>query len=140
MKELTKGFRIESGSDQHGRIVFSLYKTGSFYNNTFVEYSRPEFLKSFYLEPDQTIESIEGELSREIMLNDWSRWNTELPKGQEVEISEAIYYHLLEALPPHKWQGSYFEVGEPHHHENGRAIYRACWMNDGKYFTGYPKS
>lgn len=77
---------------------------------------------------------------RETELNDWSRFNKDLNKGQRVEISEEIYHHFLGVLPPQNWgrEASYFEVGEPHHHEGGKAIHRACWIEYGRFYTGYP--
>jgi hypothetical protein len=95
----------------------------------------PESVKEWYQRPTQQ------QIDNEIMLNDWSRWNESLKPGQIVEIGEAVYWSLLECLPPKLYNGNYFEVGEPNHHDNkGRAVHRACWIDAGKYFTGYPKS
>lgn len=96
----------------------------------------PETVKEYPTRPTQ------AQINIEIQLNDWSRWNVEpLNPGQKIEISEAIYWNLLECLPPKIYHGSYFEVGEPNHHDNkGMAVHRACWKEGGKYFTGYPKS
>jgi len=95
----------------------------------------PILVREFEAEPTRE------ELQKEMMSNDWSRWNTDLrPNLEPVEISEFIYWDMLGALPPHRRQGSYFEVGEPHHHlNNGKPIHRAFWKENGLYFTGYPK-
>lgn len=84
---------------------------------------------------------IAPECVRSADINDWSRWNQQdLNPGQKIEISEDIYDHLLNCLPPRNWKGGYFEVGEADHHaNNGRAIHRACWKENGKYYTGYPQ-
>lgn len=81
-----------------------------------------------------------GEINRQIILNDWNRWNTSLNKIDVIEISEAVYYNLLEALPPRNWKGNYFEVGEPYNHENGKPIHRACIKIDDKFYTGHPET
>lgn len=134
MQQINQFFAIDKGYTKENIPVTTLYKTGGMYNGHFYELSEPEYIKAFY--NDVTPK----ELEREMILNDWSRWNKELPKGQKVEISEAIYYHLLSCLPPRNWVKNYFEVGEADHHdENGKAIYRACWIEDNKFFTGYPK-
>lgn len=80
------------------------------------------------------------EKEQDVQLSDWTRFNTSLLPGQRVEITAEIYHELLDCLPPHVWnrETSYFEVGEPHHHEAGKAIHRACWIEFGKFFTGYP--
>lgn len=82
------------------------------------------------------------EIYRQIMLNDGYRWRkAELKEGEKLEISERVYYFLLNCMPPRRWIGNYFEVGEcDHHDEKGVAIYRACNVVDGKYYTGHPKT
>ena len=112
-----------------------LYKThGKYQNGELFELAEPENVKEFETEPT------EAELLHEIELNKWERWNKELTEEQNVEISENVYYHLLNCLPPRNWKGNYFEVGEAHHHDNrGKAIYRACWKVENKFYTGYPK-
>lgn len=105
-------------------------------NGEFIERKiEPEIIKEYETKPTQS------QLDEEITLNDWSRWNVQpLTEGQRIEISEAIYWHLLECLPPRKYNGSYFEVGEPDHHDkNGKPIHRACWIENGKFYTGYPR-
>jgi hypothetical protein len=74
------------------------------------------------------------------VLNDWTKWNAQpLKEGQRIEISEHIYYELMNCLPPHVHLCNYFEVGEPNHHDSqGKPVHRACWIEDGKYYTGYP--
>lgn len=110
----------------------SLFKTASKYG----PYDEPQFLQLWNGSVNDNLASI----NEQVALEDWSRWNTELPEGQKVEISESIYYHLLNCLPPRNWHKTYFEVGEAHHHTNeGRAIHRACWIENDKYYTGYPK-
>lgn len=81
------------------------------------------------------------ECVRSANINDWSRWNEQsLTHGQKIEISEDIYEQLMGCVPPINCNGSYFEVGEADHHTNaGRAVYRACWKEEGKYYTGYPR-
>jgi hypothetical protein len=74
------------------------------------------------------------------ILNDWTRWNKSLKFGDCCEISEHVYNSMLEAVPPVNWVGSYFECGEPHHHRNGKAIRRAFWKVDNRFFTGYPNN
>lgn len=80
------------------------------------------------------------QIYREIMLNDWRRWNTELKKDEIIEVSEYIYDEMLNCLPPRNWQGAYFEVGEPHSHENGLPIHRAFLKVKNKYYSGHPET
>jgi len=104
------------------------------YGSQYGMYDNPELIKEYPHRPTLS------EIKHEININDWARWNTELIKDSEpVEVGESVYYHMLECLPPRNWKGSYFEVGEPHHHENGKAIHRAFWEDNGKFYTGYPK-
>lgn len=130
-------FAIDTGTTKDGQCVTSLFKTHWEYNGTHYPIDRPENVKDWY-----GIAPTDAEINHEILLNDWSRWNTELPKGQEVEISEYIFWELFGAVPPRNVQADtkYFECGECHHHEGGKAIHRACWIKDGKFYTGYPKT
>lgn len=130
MTQINEFYSIEKGITKNNIPVTSLYKIAGKYNGQHFLLSEPEFIRAFYGE------NVENEIKEEIELNNWKR---ELFEGQKVQISENIYYHLLNCLPPRNWQKSYFEVGEPHHHKNGKAIHRACWIENGKYFTGYPK-
>lgn len=122
-------FKIITGLNKNGQSITSLYKVGV--NGT--TFTEPVFLKMW---EEPTPEEIENEK----MLNDWSRWNEKLIKDEIIEVSGAIFYDMLGCLPPHKMEGNYFEVGEPNHHDNkGRAIYRAFYYENGKYYTCYPK-
>jgi len=132
-------YSLESGVNKNSQTVFSLWQThykDKYYPDA-VQLSEPIYIKCYGEEcPDDQI------VLAEIELNDWSRWNTELPKGQNVEISENVFWQLFGAVPPRNVQSGakYFECGEAHHHDNGKAIYRACWIKDGKFYTGYPKA
>jgi len=121
----------------HGNDIFRLtglklfkVKSGDY------SFDEPQEVKEFDTEPTKE------ELQNEAKLNDWSRWNEGLrPNEEPVEVSEAIYWDMLGAVPPHVHKGSYFEVGEPHHHlNNGKPIHRAFWKEGNKFFTGYPKN
>lgn len=138
MEKVNELFAIENGITSNGQTVSTLYKThGKWDNGDLFELHRKSYIKSFY---DLSEADLKAAIEQEIFLNDWARWNKGLSEGQKVEINEATYMDQLGCLPPHKWQGSYFEVGEPHHHDNkGRAIHRACWIEEGNYYTGYPK-
>jgi hypothetical protein len=143
---------LEGNTGNKGQKCLSLYKTHYLYNDKPQELDEPEILKVFYF--DEVLNGPNGnrptdeEINHVIELNDWSRWNKELIKDKEpVEVSENIYYDMLNCLPPKNWKGTYFEVGEAHHHDNnGKAIHRAFWSEDSntrpytRYFTGYPKS
>ena len=126
---------IKTEINKNGQRITTLYKLrGQYPNGTYFELDEPEYLKLWEGLPNY------DQIGREIELNNWKRWNAQpLQKGQKIEISEAIYYHLMGCLPPHYSQKNYFEVGEPDHHENGRAVHRACWIEDGNFYTGYPK-
>ena len=142
MKQITPQYMTEIGTTANGQPVITLYKNfGKWDNGDLFELSEKQHIKDFYSDQyDGKDRDVNAEILHEIKLNDWSRWNKELPKGQKVEINENTYYDLLNCLPPHYCQNSYFEVGEAHHHDNtGKAIYRACWVEDGKYYTGYPR-
>jgi hypothetical protein len=117
--------------------LFNAYRLASGDNRERLNRAYPEWFSDLVTN-DNSIIARQAQPS--VNLSDWSRWNTELPKGQRVEINEEIYHELLGALPPRVWnqETSYFEVGEPHHHEEGRAIHRACWIEFGRYYTGYP--
>src|SRR3990167_2385649 len=101
-----KHYKLTNGLNKNGQNIFTLLKT-HFDDGT--EMREPEYIKLWENEPTQE------QIDEQILLNDWSRWNTELPKGQKVEISEAIYFTMLNCLPPRNWKDDYFEVGEPHH-------------------------
>lgn len=96
----------------------------------------PELINTYEQVPNR------NEIYREVMLNDGYRWRkAELKEGEAIEISERVYYFLLNCMPPRRWVGNYFEVGECDHHDGkGVAIYRACNVVDGKYYTGHPKT
>lgn len=127
---------LSIGENKNGQTIVSLYKTHYIYMGNKYEFTEPTFLKSWDING-----LTQDMINEEAMLNDWSRFNQELPEGQKVQISEAVYYDLLSCMPPRNWNGDYFEVGEPHHHNNeGKAIHRACWIENGLYYTGYPKN
>lgn len=132
VKRVNELYALVSYKKTQGCPGYELYLT-HYYNGAKLERrDEIELIKQWH-------EAVTDEMvTKELELNDWSRWNKELPKGQKVEISEYIYHYLLEVLPPNNWEGDYFEVGEPHHHEKGKAIHRACWMEGDKYYTGYP--
>jgi hypothetical protein len=142
MLTVDQSHRIETGKDRHGRTVIALFKV-KYADHLGREWdlSTPDYLKAWYLEEGQEPPTQE-EINREIELNDWSRWNRQpLTKDQKIEISEAIYWELLNCLPPRIHCSGYFEVGEPEHHDpkTGRAVHRACWIEGNKFYTGYPK-
>lgn len=142
MRRINEQYAVEVGPNSEGQIYTSLYKThGRWPNGDLFEYDRKHYVKAWSFTPDcNDTEVSDEEIQHEIMLNDYTRWNNDLKPGDKYEISEATYYDQLGSVPPHYHCGSYFEVGEPHHDdENGNTIYRACWMEDGKYYTGYPK-
>lgn len=140
MKKINEQYAMETGLSKNNQEVTTLYKTHFKMNNEFYKLDEPTYLKSWYFTPDTKDTRVTlAEIEHEMILNDWSRWNTELKRGEPLEVSEIIYYHMLSALPPKNWNGNYYEVGEPHHHENGKPIHRAFWQVGNKYFTGYPK-
>ena len=127
---------LNFGVNNNGQTIATLYKTHYLYNGIKCEFSEPNLLKFWDING-----LTQDMINEEAILNDWSRFNTELKDGQKVQISENIYYDLLGCLPPKNWNGNYFEVGEAHHHTNkGKAIHRACWIENGLYYTGYPKT
>lgn len=141
LTKINNQYETETGVTNNGQTVTTLYKThGKWDNGELFELSRKSYIKGWYFTPDvKDTEVTEADILKEIELNTWERWNKELPQGQKVEVSEAIYWDMLEALPPRKRNGNYFEVGEPHHHlNNGTPIHRACWIENNQYFTGYP--
>lgn len=114
--------------------LFQLVKTHYIDRGEVIEFSKPQILKEWEQKPNPM------EVINEIELNDWNRWKHALFKGQKVEVSEFIYDDMLNCLPPRNRKGNYFEVGEPHHHDTqGKPVHRAFWMEDGKYYTGYPR-
>lgn len=126
-----KQYKLIEGKNRHEIGVWSLFQT---HYADGKEMAEKVCVKSWYHTPPT-----EEEQAHEIELNDWSRCVGELTEGQKVEISEAIYYDLLSAVPPINMRNNYFEVGEAHHHTiEGKPIHRACWVEDGKYYTGYP--
>lgn len=120
---------------QQGKRFYDLYFNYSIYGKRRVQQLKePEFITGYAKKPSK------AEIYRQIMLNDWSRWNTELNDTDKIEVSENIYDEMLSVLPPRNWQRSYFEVGEPHHHDgNGKPVHRALNQVNGKYYTGHPK-
>lgn len=143
MKTINNQYATETGTTANGQTVTTLYKThGKFENGQLFELSSPEQIKDFYFTANSNdTETTEVDILNEIVLNDWSRWNKELTPNNTVEVSEYIYYEMLSCLPPINMNGSYFEVGEAHHHDNtGKPIHRAFWVEGSKYFTGYPKA
>ena len=127
--------------NRHGQKIHTLYKIAvSEEGKPRFAFSEPTYIHEWESDSEPTREMID----REIMLNDYSRWNKGLQKdAPPVEVSESVYYDMMGAVPPHYMTNNYFEVGEAHHHENGKPIYRAFWIentgNGYAYFTGYPK-
>jgi len=129
--------KLETGKDRHERDVTSLWKTGYYNGKEIEQLEEPKYLKAWY----DNIPT-EDEIAHEITINDWSRWNKSLQEGEPIEVSEYIYDHMFECLPPRNWDrtNGYFEVGEPYDHEDGIPIHRAFWKREGKYFTAHPNS
>lgn len=142
MKQINEQYAIEEGKTHNGQDITMLSKTHYKMGDKFYPLDTPSQIKNWYFTPDTNDTKVtDEEIQREIILNDWSRWNEDLKEGDPVEVSEYIYYEMLSVLPPKNWNGNYFEVGEPHHHDNkGKAIHRAFWQDGNKYFTGYPKN
>ena len=137
MEQINEQYAIHAGLKNNGQKVISLYKTHIKIGDDYYEKDK-RYIKSWYFDTNDK-EVIKEEINHEIVIDDWSRWNEHLNIGDKFEISECTYYDLLNCLPPHRWDGSYFEGGEPHHHlNNGKAIHRACWIEEGKFYTGYP--
>lgn len=135
MNRYNEQYATTTGVNKNGQTITTLYKTHYKFGNALHEFLEPQYIKLW----EGTAEALASDIEEQIELNDWERWNTSLHKGQRVEISEAIFYNLLGSVPPKRMERNYFEVGEAHHHEQGRAIHRACWIEGGKYYTGYPK-
>lgn len=132
LTQIAPQYATTTGSNKNGQVITTLYKTHAIYNGSLYPLGEPTYIKLF---EDATPEQLQTEMT----LNDWARWNTELIKDKTVEVSENVYYQMLECLPPRNWRGHYFEVGEPNHHNSkGQPVHRAFWMDNGKYFTGYP--
>lgn len=126
---------LQTGTTKNSQPVYTLFQTHWEHNGNLRELLEHTYLKAWY-----EVEPTEQQISEEITLNDWARWNKELVPGQRVQVSEEIYYNLLGCVPPRIMQRNYFEVGEANHHEsNGKAIHRACWIENGLYYTGYPQ-
>lgn len=118
----------------NGDGTVSLYRTHYLYNYVLQECSEPVLLETFDHSPSWY------EVNQCLQLNDWSRWNHDLYPSQKVEVSERVYYDMLNCLPPRNWLGTYFEVGEAHHHTpEGKPIHRAFWKEGERYYTGYPR-
>lgn len=134
---IPQGFKLTTGPDKHGRTVYALLKLNIFRHN------EDTYIKSWYHDPNDAMSQppTQKDIDLEIELSDYSRWNKGLPKDQIVEVNKYVYEQMLCVLPPRNWgkhNRHYFEVGEAHHHENGRAIHRAFWIKDGRYYTGHP--
>ena len=50
------------------------------------------------------------------------------------EISEEVYEHFLNVLPPLCWRGGYFQCSEPYCHEGGKGRYLTFIKKDGTYW------
>ena len=57
----------------------------------------------------------------------WPESWANVPEWEEV--SEEVYDHFLNVLPPLVWRGSYFQIGEPYSHE----VIDGKWR--GRYLT-----
>lgn len=84
-------------------------------------------------------------ITRENWPEDWSR----VPDF--TEISEDVYNHFLNVLPPRIWVGDYFQCSEPYTHDAEwpggypKPMYMTFGKKDGKcyylgiqYYGGYP--
>ena len=54
-----------------------------------------------------------------------------------IETTEAMYWQMLECLPPREQDGARFLVGEPKtHNAEGKAVHACFWEKaDGRYFA-----
>lgn len=53
-----------------------------------------------------------------------------------VHTTEAMYWQMLEFLPPRADAGNRFLVGEPKtHNAEGKAVHACFWERDGSYFA-----
>ena len=57
-------------------------------------------------------------------MEEWKASHTKFTRFAEPgdEIDEKIYWYFLECLPPHKWNGGYFQCGEPYSNEYGQEV------------------
>lgn len=92
----------------------------------------------YYNANEQTIS--QPTIIEEEDIDNWKRWQSmELKEGASIEVSERIYYEMLGCVPPRLQIGTYFEVGEAHHHTNeGKAIHHAFWIHKERFYSGYP--
>lgn len=57
-------------------------------------------------------------------------------KGEFCEVTEDLYWEMLEILPPAAMKGAAFLVGEPRRHdEHGHAVYMSFREHNGRYFA-----
>jgi len=149
--ELARGYKFLKTVITHNLIVEIWTNTSHLLNANLFHIKETYYFDSHYgwkqfmnqcmqlteIETNKGLDSIYNE----IQLSDFSRWNkTLLKKGMKpIEISSSVYNHMLNCLPPRNWVSGYFEVGEAdHHNDEGRAVHRAFFKTEGKYYTGYP--
>lgn len=63
----------------------------------------------------------------------WTAMDT-APKDW-IETTEAMYWNMLECVPPRCMAGGRFLVGEAKTHVNGEAVHACFWSKDGGYFA-----
>jgi len=86
-------------------------------------------ITSFKEEPTQE------QIDEQLKLDNWEHVQA-IGKGEVREVSERIYDHFLNCMPPRNWVGSYFEMGEAQDYDvnTGKTIYMAFWKKEGKHF------
>jgi hypothetical protein len=53
-----------------------------------------------------------------------------------IETTEAMYWQMLEVLPPRLMSSSHFMVGEPKtHNAEGHAVHACFWDRGGRFFA-----
>ena len=70
----------------------------------------------------------EGLTMEKITIENWPENWSNVPAWTEV--SEEVYEHFLNCLPPLVWRGNYFQCSEPYTHEPDK---NSHWR--GKYLT-----
>jgi hypothetical protein len=77
---------------------------------------------------------INGKVYEVYTMQDWEDDKTlKVKEGQVIE--PAIYWHLLNCLPP-KQNGDFFQVGEPYSHDwtTGKALYQTYEHLEDNYY------
>lgn len=67
----------------------------------------------------------------------WAAMDTQ--PAEWIETTEAMYWQMLEVVPPRLQSPSRFLVGEPQRHNaEGHAVHACFWeRSDGRYFAKY---